>query len=193
VIQCNFRDISERKRAQDALVKSEATLRKESVRDHLTGLFNRRYLDETLQRELDRALRKQLSLGLIMLDTDNLKRFNDSWGHSAGDGVLQELGALLLGQFHNKDFPCRYGGDEFVIIMPDATLKTTYERAETLREYAKKHSHIIDGQVYPSVSLSFGVAAFPQHGSTSEGLMHAVDRALYQAKHQGRGCIVIAY
>jgi diguanylate cyclase (GGDEF)-like protein len=150
-------------------------------------------MDETLQRELDRAQRKQRSLGLIMLDTDNLKRFNDTWGHSAGDGVLQELGNLLLGQFHSEEAPCRYGGDEFVIIMPDATLKTTYERAKTLCEYAKKHSHVIEGQVYPAVSLSFGVAAFPQHGSTSAGLMHAVDRALYQAKHQGRGGIVIAY
>jgi diguanylate cyclase (GGDEF)-like protein/PAS domain S-box-containing protein len=193
VIQCNFRDISERKRAQDALVRSEATLRKESIRDHLTGLYNRRYMEETLQRELDHAIHKQLSLGLIMLDTDNLQRFNDAWGHSAGDGVLQELGALLLGQFHTEDFPCRYGGDEFVIIMPGATLKTTYERAETLCEYAKKHSHVVNGQVYPAVPLSCGVAAFPQHGSTSGGLLHAVDRALYQAKHQGSGCVAVAY
>lgn len=193
VIQCNIRDITERKRGQDALVRSEANLRKESVRDHLTGLFNRRYLEETLQHELDRALRKQLSLGIIMLDADNLKRFNDSWGHSTGDGVLQELGNLLLGQFRSEAIPCRYGGDEFVVVLPDASLKATYERAEKLCEHAKKHSHIIEGQVYPSVSLSVGVAAFPQHGSTSAGLMSAVDRALYHAKHQGRDRVAIAY
>lgn len=192
VIQCNIRDITDRKHAHDALVRSEAILREESVRDHLTGLFNRRYLEETLQRELDRAYRKHLTMGLIMLDTDNLKRFNDTWGHAAGDGVLKELGILLLGQFRGEDVACRYGGDEFVILLPDTTLKSTYERAEKLCEYAKRHSHIIEGQAYQAVSLSLGVAAFPQHGSSSDTLMRAIDAALYHAKHEGRGRVVIA-
>src|SRR5690349_8357687 len=119
VIQCNIRDITERKQAQDALLKSQALLREQSVRDHLTGLFNRRYMEETLERELLRAARKQLSLGIIMLDVDNLKQFNDTWGHAAGDEALRELGSLLLRQVRGEDIACRYGGDEFIVIMPD--------------------------------------------------------------------------
>src|SRR6478672_5134687 len=107
VIQCNIRDITERKQAEDALLRSQALLREQSVRDHLTGLFNRRYMEETLERELLRAARKQLSLGIIMLDMDNLKQFNDSWGHAAGDDILRELGSLLLRQVRGEDIACR--------------------------------------------------------------------------------------
>src|ERR1051325_150848 len=108
VIQCNIRDITERKQAQDALLKSQALLREQSVRDHLTGLFNRRYMEETLERELLRAARKQLSLGIIMLDVDEFKQFNDTWGRAAGDKILRELGSLLLRQVRGEDVPCRY-------------------------------------------------------------------------------------
>src|SRR5512147_2704369 len=103
VIQCNIRDITERKQAQDALLKSQALLREQSVRDHLTGLFNRRYLEETLERELSRASRRQLPLGVVMLDADDLKRLNDTWGHATGDEVLRELGSLLLRQVRGED------------------------------------------------------------------------------------------
>jgi diguanylate cyclase (GGDEF)-like protein/PAS domain S-box-containing protein len=192
VIQCNIRDISERKQAQDALLKSQALLREQSVRDHLTGLFNRRYMEETLERELLRAARKQLSLGMIMLDVDNLKQFNDTWGHAAGDDILRELGSLLLRQVRGEDIPCRYGGDEFILILPDASREVTRERAEQICEYAREFHLQFEGQSLAAVTLSLGVAVFPEHGATSTAILRAVDAALYRAKHEGRGRVVMA-
>jgi len=193
VIQCNIRDITERKQAEDALIRSQALLREQSVRDHLTGLFNRRYMEETLERELLRAARKQLSLGIIMLDMDNLKQFNDSWGHAAGDDILRELGSLLLRQVRGEDIACRYGGDEFILIMPDATREVTRERAELICELATQFHLQFDGQSLPAVTLSVGVAVFPENGSTSTGILRAVDAALYSAKQNGRGRVMLAY
>ncbi len=192
VIQCNIRDITERKQAQDALLKSQALLREQSVRDHLTGLFNRRYMEETLERELLRAARKQLSLGIIMLDVDNLKQFNDTWGHAAGDEILRELGSLLLRQVRGEDIACRYGGDEFILILPDATREVTRERAELICELAKQFHLRFEAQSLAAVTLSLGVAVFPEHGITSTGILRAVDAALYSAKHDGRGRVVVA-
>lgn len=185
VIQCNIRDITERKQAEDALLKSEALLREQSVRDHLTGLFNRRYMEETLERELLRASRKQISLGIIMLDADDFKRFNDTWGHAAGDAVLRELGTLLRGHVRGEDIPCRYGGDEFIIVLPDASRDMTRERAERLCEHAR-HLHIqFEGQTLEAVTLARGVAVFPEDGVTSGAILKAADNALYRAKHEG--------
>ena len=185
VIQCNIRDITERKQAENAL-------REQSVRDHLTGLFNRRYMEETLKRELLRATRKKLSLGIIMLDVDDLKRCNDTWGHSAGDAVLHELGNLLLGHFRGEDVPCRYGGDEFVIILPDASLAATRERAGFICEYARQFHFKSEGQTLDDITLSLGVAVFPEHGSASETVLRSADSALYRAKHAGRNQVVVA-
>ena len=192
VIQCNIRDITERKQAQDALLKSQALLREQSVRDHLTGLFNRRYMEETLERELLRAARKQLSLGIIMLDVDDFKLFNDTWSHAAGDEVLRELGSLLLRQVRGEDIACRYGGDEFILILPDASREVTRERAELICENAKQFRLQFEGQSLAAVTLSLGVAVFPEHGSTSTAILRAVDAALYRAKHEGRGRVVVA-
>lgn len=192
VIQCNIRDITERKQAQDALLKSQALLREQSVRDHLSGLFNRRYMEETLERELLRAARKQLSLGVIMLDVDNLKQFNDTWGHAAGDEILRELGSLLLRQVRGEDIACRYGGDEFIIVLPDASLEVTRERAELICKYAREFHLQFEGQSLAAVTLSLGVAVFPEHGTTRTGILRAVDAALYRAKHEGRSRVVVA-
>jgi len=192
VIQCNIRDITDRKQAQDALLKNQALLREQFVRDHLTGLFNRRYMEETLERELLRAARKQLSLGIIMLDVDNLKQFNDIWGHAAGDEILRELGSLLLRQVRGEDIACRYGGDEFVLIMPDASREVICERAELICEYAEQYHLQFEGQSLVAVTLSLGVAVFPEHGVTSTAILRAVDAALYHAKHEGRGQVVVA-
>jgi diguanylate cyclase (GGDEF)-like protein/PAS domain S-box-containing protein len=187
VIQCDIRDITEHKQAQDALLKSEALLREQSVRDHLTGLFNRRYMEETLERELLRASRKQLSLGIIMLDVDDFKRFNDTSGHAAGDAILRELGNLLLGHVRRDDIPSRYGGDEFIIVLPDTSRVVTCQRAELLRDHAHHFNIQFEEQTLEVVTLSFGVAVFPENGSTSAAILRAVDAALYRAKREGRG------
>ena len=190
VIQCNIRDITERKEAQNALLKSEALLYEQSVRDHLTGLFNRRYMEETLERELLRASRKQLSLGIIMLDVDDFKRYNDTCGHPAGDAILRKVGDLLLGQVRGDDIPARYGGDEFIIILPDASQAVTRERAELICECAKQFQ--FEGQILETITLSLGVAVFPDHGATSAAILRNVDSALYRAKREGRNRVALA-
>ncbi|MBK8822918.1 MAG: GGDEF domain-containing protein [Anaerolineales bacterium] len=192
VIQCNIRDISERKHAEDALLKSEALLREQSVRDFLTGLFNRRYLEETLERELLRAARKQLTLGLIMLDVDGFKGYNDTRGHAAGDAILRELGRLLLTHVRGEDIPSRFGGDEFMIILPDTSREVSRQRAEFLGSRASDFSLEFEGQTLEPITLSFGVAAFPQDGCTSSEILKAADTALYRAKSEGRGRVMIA-
>ena len=192
VIQCNIRDISERKQAQDALLKSQSFLREQSVRDHLTGLFNRRYMEETLERELLRASRRGLSLGILMLDVDDFKRFNDTRGHAAGDAVLRELGNLLLNHVRGEDVTSRYGGDEFIIVLPDALKEATLERAERLSEHARHLIIQFEGQPLEQITLSIGIAVFPEHGSTSEALFGAVDAALYRSKREGKGRVVAA-
>ena len=191
VIQCNIRNITKRKNAQDAQIKREALLREQSVRDHLTGLFNRRYMEETLERELLRASRKQFSLGIIMLDVDNFKEINDTFGHAAGDTILHELGNLLIKHIRGEDIPSRYGGDEFIIVMPDAAQDVIRARAELLRENAH-HLHIqFETQTLGPVTLSIGVAVFPEDGIISADLLRAADNALYRAKYEGRDQVVM--
>lgn len=192
VIQCNIRDITEQKKEQDELIKSESDLREQSVRDHLTGLFNRRYMEETLKRELLRAKRKGIPLGIIMLDIDGFKRFNDTWGHATGDAILSEIGYLVKKQLRGEDIPCRYGGDEFIILLPDAAQKATYERADRICELATQLQFIVDGQTLDTVTLSLGIAVYPEHGTTTADLLKAVDGALYSAKHNGRNQVAVA-
>lgn len=175
-----------------ANLKLRETLRQQSIRDPLTGLFNRRCMEETLARELTRARRTQQSLGIIMVDIDHFKQFNDTHGHKAGDLVLRELGALLQAQVRAGDIGCRYGGEEFLLILPGASLEVALQRAEQLREKAKEARLVHDGEVLGQLALSGGVAMFPTHGESVDALMRAADVAMYAAKRAGRDQICIA-
>jgi diguanylate cyclase (GGDEF)-like protein len=162
------------------------TLRIQSIRDPLTGLFNRRFMEESLQLEVRRAARNGWPLGTIMLDLDNFKAHNDTFGHEVGDTCLREVGNFLQVHVRGEDLACRYGGDEFIIILPGASLQVTHKRAEKLREQIKHLRVPYNGRSLGPLTLSLGAAVFPEHGSTAECLLRAADGALYKAKKQGR-------
>ncbi|MBE0697760.1 MAG: diguanylate cyclase [Anaerolineaceae bacterium] len=162
------------------------TLRSQSVRDPLTLLFNRRYMEESLDREISRASRKNSSVGLIMLDIDHFKSYNDTHGHDAGDAVLRELGAFLKMHIRAEDIACRFGGEEFILIMPDAPLDITHQRAEQVREAVAGMTVVYQRKSLGAITISVGIAAFPQHGRSADDLLKSADIALYQAKHNGR-------
>lgn len=162
------------------------TLRQQSIRDVLTGLFNRRYLEETLERELIRAKREEKPVGIIMFDIDYFKEYNDGSGHDAGDALLRELGAFLKKTTRGGDIVCRYGGEEFLVVMPGANLENTKAHAERLRQGVKELTVYHLGKPLPKCTISLGVAAFPESGETTDTLLKAVDNALYLAKREGR-------
>jgi diguanylate cyclase (GGDEF)-like protein len=179
-------------RELEANLRLQKTLRVQAVRDPLTRLFNRRYLEETFERELRRAERTRKPLGVIMLDLDHFKVFNDTFGHAAGDALLRVVGQFLLSRSRREDVACRYGGEEFVLIFPDAPLETTTRRAEQLREEARSLQVQHHGHPLGNVTISAGVAAFPEHGSTAATLLRAADEALYRAKTEGRDRVEVA-
>jgi diguanylate cyclase (GGDEF)-like protein len=169
-----------------ANLKLRETLRQQSIRDPLTGLFNRRYMEETLHRELRRAARTQQSLAVLMLDIDHFKQFNDSFGHDAGDELLRHLGGVLQRGTRSADIACRYGGEEFTVILPGATREQARQRAEVLRGATKAMDVSYLGQHLGAVTISIGLAAFSDDGETVEGLLREADQALYRAKSSGR-------
>ncbi|MEY3868403.1 MAG: hypothetical protein RLZZ338_2294 [Cyanobacteriota bacterium] len=168
------------------------TLRHQSIRDTLTGLYNRRYLEESLDREIHLARRNKTTLGVIMLDVDHFKRFNDTFGHDAGDVVLRELGLFLQNNIRRSDIACRYGGEELTVILPGASLEQITLRAEQLRQGVKSLKLVYQGQSLGNITLSLGVACFPQHGDSGKEVIHVADSALYQAKRLGRDRVVAA-
>jgi diguanylate cyclase (GGDEF)-like protein len=173
-------------------LKLSEALRVQSMRDVLTGLFNRRYMEESLERELRRAVREQGPLGVIMLDVDHFKRLNDTSGHDAGDMILRALGHCMQEITRGYDIACRYGGEEFTLILPNAPLSVAVERAEQLREKFKHLDVEHQGHSLAPGTLSLGVAGFPEHGSSMEHILRAADVALYRAKNEGRDRVVIA-
>ena len=168
------------------------TLRDQSIRDQLTGLFNRRYLDETLNREIRRAVRSHKPIGVIMFDIDHFKKFNDNYGHEAGDVLLSALGSFLKAHTRGGDIACRYGGEEFTLIIPEATLEDTKKRAEELQAGVRELQVHYRDKPLGKVTVSLGVAVFPEHGDTAEDILVAADSALYQAKRDGRNRVVVS-
>ena len=175
-----------------ANIRLRETLHHQVVHDVLTGLFNRRYLEETLEREIYRGRRKGASLGLIMLDLDNFKHFNDTYGHEAGDNLLRNLGKFLEERVRREDVACRYGGEEFVLILAEASQEIVCQRAEEIRREFPKVPVLYRGQVLESVTVSVGVAMFPEHGATGRDVLRAADDAMYRAKSQGRNRVLVA-
>ena len=172
-------------------LKLRDALRQQSIRDLLTGLFNRRYMEETLTRELHRAEREKRPVGMIMFDIDHFKEFNDLSGHDGGDALLRELGAFLKKSVRGVDIVCRYGGEEFVVVLPGATLEETRLRAEELRQGVKELLVYHLGKTLGKCTISLGVAAFPEHGLASEELLKNADNSLYRAKNEGRDRVVV--
>jgi diguanylate cyclase (GGDEF)-like protein len=175
-----------------ANVQLREVLRQQSIHDPLTGLFNRRYMEETLEREIHRARRNGSPMSLLMLDVDSFKQQNDAYGHEGGDAVLRGLGDLLRRSLRKEDIACRYGGEEFVLVLPDASLQAAARRAEQMRVAVERLRIPYRDRVIGPVTVSIGVSAFPEHGPDGAALLRAADGALYAAKRAGRDRVGIA-
>jgi len=198
-------DITERKQAQDEIQRAnqklrlqleaiqllQAELREQAIRDPLTGLYNRRYLDETLERELARATRENYPVSFMVSDIDHFKKINDTYGHYAGDIVLKNLAAQLTSNARVGDIICRYGGEEFLVILPDVSTEIAHQIAERSRKAFQESKVVIDN-IEIQATLSCGIATFPEHGTKSAELIAVADRAMYQAKSDGRNRVSIS-
>jgi diguanylate cyclase (GGDEF)-like protein len=173
-----------------ANVKLRESLQVQAVRDPLTGLYNRRFLEQALDRELRRAARAGTPVGVLMADIDFFKRINDTSGHAAGDEVLKELGRFFTEHLRPYDVACRFGGEEFTLILPGSSLENAVRHGERLREAVRELAPSFEGRTIGPVSLSLGVAVFPEDGETAEALIAAADAALYEAKSRGRNRVV---
>ncbi len=167
-------------------------LKSESIRDPLTGLFNRRYFAEVFEKECARATRSGRPIGLIFADLDHFKSVNDMQGHAAGDAVLREFGALLRDAVRGGDIACRWGGEEFVLLLPESPAEGTVRRAEALRKSFEGFRMVHKGRILEPMTASFGVASFPENGTAPEELLRRADEALYRAKMLGRNRVAVA-
>jgi len=165
-----------------------------SVRDELTQVYNRRHFQEALPLEIKRAERFQKSFSLLMIDIDYFKKWNDTYGHLAGDACLKEFVSLIQSKIREVDFFARFGGEEFVLILPDTPKKEATHVAEKIRTLVKEHRFLMEGIVdeIPVLTISIGVAAYPEDGLAMEELIDSADVALYRAKQEGRDRVIVA-
>jgi diguanylate cyclase (GGDEF)-like protein len=175
-----------------ASLNLRSRLEHQSVRDSLTGLYNRHFMEIALERELRRADRQQTPVALLVVDVDHFKKFNDDFGHQAGDSILRQVAEILNDTFRGEDIICRYGGEEFVAILPDLSFEAALERAQHLRRVVSEARPHFRSEGLHRVTVSIGLAMYPLHADSAETLVRAADRALYEAKHQGRNRIVAA-
>jgi diguanylate cyclase (GGDEF)-like protein len=173
--------IGDRRRAVEATQQLVQDLREQAIRDPLTSLHNRRFLQDCLPREIIRATRERAPLAVIMIDLDRFKRVNDSAGHQAGDRVLVEVAGLLKRHVRGSDIACRYGGEEFALVLPRTTPESALRRSEEIRSAIAGEPDRLRG-----VTASLGVALCPAHAVDADALLRAADRALYEAKREGR-------
>jgi diguanylate cyclase (GGDEF)-like protein len=174
-----------------ANLELRTALQAQSIRDPLTNLYNRRYLDETLVRELHRTSRDGSPVSFLMIDVDRFKTFNDTYGHDAGDVALRELAVILRENVRGDDVVCRFGGEELAIVMAGVDTDEALRRAEHLRTAIRDAEFDWHGQPLGTITASFGVATAPTHANTKDGLIKAADSALYQAKAQGRDRVAL--
>lgn len=172
-------------------IQLKDTLRNQAIRDPLTELYNRRFMLEAFEQALNRAERHNTSLAVLMIDLDLFKNFNDTYGHEAGDKVLEMVAEQFKRNLRLEDIACRYGGEEFCIICPDTGLKEAHSLAEKLRHCVAEQIITYQGQELDRVTLSIGIAIYPNHGQSSNELLQQADKALYKAKEQGRNCTVV--
>ena len=169
-----------------ATLNLRTKLENQSIRDSLTGLFNRHFMQISLEREMARARRRKQIMAVLMLDADHFKQFNDTHGHAAGDAVLKAFADVFQANIRSEDIACRYGGEEFTVILPDTTVKGACERAESILSAISNLKIALGQQTFQGLSVSIGVAFFPGDGETAEELLLHADSALYDAKHNGR-------
>lgn len=167
-------------------------LHNQSIRDPLTGIFNRRFMEETLEREVHRAGRNQEPLCVIMFEIDDFRQYNNTFGHDAGDYVLKKVTDTMKSRLRRSDFPCRYGGDEFTLLLPSTKLEDGAHRAEELRKAIEALSLSYNNQALGRVTVRMGVAAFPKHGETGEAVLKVADDASYRGRALGKNCVVVA-
>lgn len=184
--------IAERTAIAISVIRREERLQIHATRDALTGIYNRRFMEEALAIEQSRAERRGSSIGLMMMDVDYFKRFNDAFGHDAGDAVLRGLGRLLRRTMREGDMPCRYGGEEFAVILPGADLAQTRQRAEAIRTAIERWKPQNEGHSFGQVTVSIGIAALPLNGNSWQAALKVADKALYAAKHGGRNQVATA-
>lgn len=199
------RDITDRKKMETDLVKANqalearindvdalrARLQEQTIRDPLTGLYNRRHLSTVLDTEMTRAKHHTGTFSIAAIDLDYFKRFNDAYGHKCGDHVLITFARLLNSKAQRGEIVCRYGGEEFVILMPDVPLDVALERAEDWRQSLEKTTFEFDGQSLFPATMSVGVATFPLHGKDGDAILQAADYALYRSKSGGRNRVTV--